>query len=76
VRRPDRVAIETGRAVVEALRRTLAEYPEGCEEIALWRGLEDAGVDRATFNRAVRSMLHAEWARRDGDRLVATAAIR
>jgi hypothetical protein len=76
MKRTERGAIETARAVVEALRRTLAEYPDGCEEVALWRGLEDAGVDRAVFDRAVRVMLNATWCRRDGDRLVAIAAIR
>jgi hypothetical protein len=71
----DRLAIETGRAVVEALRHTLVDYPDGCEEIALWRGLEGAGVDRAVFDQSVAVMVNAGWVRRDGDRLVATAAI-
>jgi hypothetical protein len=62
--------------VVEAPRRTLAEYPDGCEEVALWRGLEDASVERAAFDRAMRVMLNATWCRREGDRLVATASIR
>jgi hypothetical protein len=75
VKHADRLAIETGRAVVEALRRTLAEYADGCEEVALWRGLEGAGVDRAVFDQSVALMVNAGWARRDGDRLVATAAI-
>jgi hypothetical protein len=35
---------------------------------AKWRGLDDAGVDRATFDQAVRLMLAARWVMRASDR--------
>ena len=69
------IAAETMRAVIEALRQALALAPEGCDEAALWRGLDEAGVHRATFDQAVALMLAASWARREGDRLHATVAI-
>jgi hypothetical protein len=67
----DHLAERTGRNLMDALRWVLAEHPEGCPEAALWRGAEDCGVDRETFDLVIRLMVNAGYARRDGDRLYA-----
>jgi len=48
---PDRLQ----RNVIAALRRALAEHPEGCLEAKLWHGVEACGVARRVFDEAIVS---------------------
>jgi len=62
------------RNVIAALRRALAERPEGCLEARLWHGVEACGVARKVFDEAIEIMLTAGWSSRRYGRLFSGAA--
>jgi hypothetical protein len=61
------------RNVIAALRRALAERPEGCLEARLWHGVEACGVARRVFDEAIEIMLTAGWCSRRHGRLLSGA---
>lgn len=61
------------RNVIAALRRALAEHPEGCLEARLWHGVEACGVTRRVFDEAIKIMLTAGWSSRRHGRLFSGA---
>jgi hypothetical protein len=62
------------RNVIAALRRALAEHPEGCLEARLWHGVEACGVARGVFDEAIKITLTAGWCSRRHGRLFSGAA--